>query len=101
MTLFIQISIVIINKIAVVDQQIDEMAMLSWIASESRENLIFVLSTLKSLTDTPPNYFLIDKDLVEWNAIIEVFPQAVVLLCTRVFLKTQNVSDRAFNKQCS
>ena len=78
-----------------------EMAMLSWIASESRENLIFVLSTLKSLTDTPPNYFLIDKDLVEWNAIIEVFPQAVVLLCTRVFLKTQNVSDRAFNKQCS
>merc|ERR1719175_553936 len=58
-----------------------EMALLSWMSTETHENLTFVLSVLKTLSEEPPNYFLIDKDLKEWRAIEEIFPNAVVLYC--------------------
>ena len=59
-----------------------EIAGLCFLADETKETLTFALTSFKEITATSPRVWIIDKDLVEWMVIQEVFLDAIVLLCS-------------------
>ena len=59
-----------------------EIASLSFISDESADNLRFVFTSFKKMTLHDPSVIIVDKDFNEIKLLKEIFPNAVILLCT-------------------
>ena len=64
-----------------------EIASLSFISEESKENLKFVFSNFKSMSLHDPTVIIVDKDFNEITVLKSVLCIATILLCTFHIIK--------------